>query len=387
MNIICDQNYVTEVLKRLVQINSTNPTLDPANAGEAEIAATIAALCDDLGLPVTAYEVAPGRPNVVGTLKGRGDGPSLMFNGHMDTVGVSGMVDPFSARIRGSRLYGRGSQDMKGSLAAMLGAAKTLIDGDIRLRGDLYLAFVVDEETLSIGTADLVKRFSADAAIVAEPTGMSICRAHRGFIWYDVTTHGRAAHGSRYEEGIDAIIHMGRFLAGLDKLEQELRSRQPHSLVGPPSLHASLISGGTEISIYAAECSLTIERRTVPGEHVDRATAELQDIIDRLAAADPLFKAELRATFDRHPFEIRPDAAIVGTLDHVAAARLGARRPHSGATFWTDAALLAGAGIETVLFGPTGAGLHSAEEWVELQSVYDLSHILAETAVAFCGAA
>jgi acetylornithine deacetylase len=387
MNLNCDQNYVTDVLQRLVQIDSTNPTLHLDNAGEAQIASFLASRCADLALEVALYEVDPGRMNVVGTLKGSGDGRSLMLNGHTDIVGVEGMSDPFGGEIREGRLYGRGSQDMKGSLAAMLGAAKAIIDNGIQLRGDLHLAFVVDEEMLSIGTADLVRCLQTDAAIVTEPTDLHVCRAHRGFIWYDVTTHGRAAHGSRYDEGIDAIMHMGRFLTGLDELEKELRRRPPYPLTGPPSIHASLIEGGTEISVYPAQCRLTLERRTVPGERVEAATAELQAIINTLSAVDPTFKAEVNATFDRDPFEVSEDAAIVQTLDAVVSRHVGAKQPHTGATFWTDAALLAAEGIETVLIGPSGAGLHSAVEWVDLQSVYDLSQILAETAVAYCGKA
>ena len=386
MNIPIGEDYITAVLQQLVQIDSTNPDLHPDNAGEGQIASFLASRCADLGLEVDLYEVADGRMNVVGTLKGNADGPSLMLNGHMDTVGVEGMDDPFGGKIVDGRLYGRGAQDMKGSLAAMLGAAKAIIDEDIALKGDLYLAFVVDEETQSIGTADLALQLQSDAAIVTEPTDLQVCRAHRGFIWYEVTTYGRAAHGSRYEEGIDAIMHMGRFLAELDKLEKELRRRPAYPLTGPPSLHASLIEGGREISVYPAQCNLLLERRTNPDETVKAATAELQAIIDHLSAEDPTFKAELRCTFDRDPFEVAEDAAIVQVLDAAAIRHLGESRPHMGATFWTDAALLAGAGMETVLLGPIGAGLHSDQEWVDLQSVFDLAQILAETAVEYCQA-
>lgn len=385
MNLSGNQDYITGVLQQLVHIDSTNPLLHADNTGEGPIASFLASRCADLGLEVALYEVSPERMNVVGTLKGAGDGPSLMLNGHMDTVGVEGMRDPFGAQIVDGRLYGRGAQDMKGSLAAMLGAAKAIIDNALDLKGDLHLAFVVDEEMKSIGTADLVHHLKTDAAIVTEPTDLHVCRAHRGFIWFEVTTTGRAAHGSRYEEGVDAIMHMGRFLAGLDELEKELRARPPYPLTGPPSIHASIIEGGREVSVYPAQCTLLLERRTVPGESLAGVTAELQAIIDRLSAADPTFKADLKATFERHPFEVQEAAPIVRTLDAAAAGHLGQTRPHMGATFWTDAALLAGAGIETVLIGPTGAGLHSDEEWVDLQSVYDLAQILAETAVEYCG--
>ena len=384
MTITIGEKYVTETLQRLVQINSTNPTLDATNAGEGEIAVVLAQFAAELGMEVTVDEVVPARPNVVGILKGSGGGRSLMFNGHMDTVGVDGMDEPFSAAIRDGKLYGRGAQDMKGSLAAMLGAVKAIRDAQISLSGDLILAFVIDEETVSEGTADLVKHTTSDAAIVTEPTDLTLTRAHRGFIWFEVETFGRAAHGSRYAEGIDANMHMGRFLAQLDLLEQELRARPPHPLTGPPSLHASLIQGGSEISVYAANCRLTLERRTIPGETVASALAELQAIIDRLTKEDETFKATVKSTFSREPFEIGEDAVIVQLLEEKVTNRLGQAAAHTGQTFWTDAALTSGAGIETVLIGPIGAGLHSAEEWVDVVSVIDLAHILAETAVAYC---
>jgi len=385
MTLFINNDYLIQILSDLVSINSTNPLLANDGAGEAEIGAYLANALTNLGLDVTTFELEPGRLNVVGRLKGTGNGRSLLLNAHMDTVGVEGMtIDPFGAEIRDGRLYGRGSQDMKGSLAAMLTAVKALVDGNIKLRGDLLITAVADEEYTSIGTADLVKHVKADAAIVTEPTDLAICRAHRGFIWFDVETFGRAAHGSRFQEGIDANMRMGRFLARLDDLEKEVRQRRPHPLVGPPSLHAATLKGGTEISIYAAHCLLQVERRTIPGESVDQAAAEIQKIIDQLSAEDPTFKAKLTPTFHRQPFEISPEAGIVKVLETAVTEQMGRPPNHMGQTFWTDAAILAEAGMETVLIGPVGQGLHSAEEWVDLQSVTDLAAILAKTALAYC---
>ena len=384
MTIDIDEKYLIDTLQELVKIDSTNPTLAVENAGEGQIAAALAQRATDLGLQVAVDEVAPGRPNVVAVLKGRGGGRSLMINGHTDTVGVEGMPEPFSASIRDGKLYGRGAQDMKASLAAMLAAAKAIHDAGITLSGDLILTFVIDEEALSKGTAAIVKQYRADAAIVTEPTDLTITRAHRGFIWFEVETFGRAAHGSRYNEGIDANMRMGRFLAQLEELEKELRARPPHPLAGPPSLHASIIRGGSEVSIYASHCKLTIERRTIPGETIASAQAELQAIIDRLAAEDETFKATVKATFERSPFQIDENAAVVRLLAQKTGERLGRQPVHTGQTFWTDASLLDAAGIETVLIGPAGAGLHSAEEWVDLDSTIDLAHILATTAAAYC---
>ena len=384
-NLHIDEDYLTQTLVDLIRINSINPSLSSEGQGEVEIGAYVADALNQLGLQVTTYEIEPGRVNVVGVLPGTGNGRSLLLNAHMDTVGVEGMtIDPFGGEIQDGRLYGRGAQDMKGSLAAMMAAAKALVDGGVTLAGDLLVTAVADEEYASIGMEDLVRQVTADAAIVTEPTDMHICRAHRGFIWFEVETFGRAAHGSRYTEGIDANMRMGRFLAKLDELEQELRRRPGHSLTGPPSLHASQIHGGKEISMYADHCLLQIERRTAPGETVAQATAELQAIIDDLAVQDPTFRASVRPTFWRQPFEIDADTTIVRVLDDALGKRLGHNPPHTGQTFWTDAALLAEVGIETVLLGPTGYGLHSAEEWVELQSVVDLAHVLAQTALDYC---
>jgi acetylornithine deacetylase len=385
-NLSIDPEYVTKILSDLVRINSINPSLSPGGAGEAEIGAYMADALSSIGLNVSTNELAPGRVNVVGTLRGHNAGRSLLLNAHMDTVGVDGMKgDPFSAKIQDGVLYGRGAQDMKGSLAAMIAATKALVEGGVKLGGDLYVTAVADEEYASIGSDDLVKHVSADAAIVTEPTDLTISRAHRGFIWYEAETLGRAAHGSRFKEGIDANMRMGRFLSRLEGLEKELRERKPHPLAGPPSLHAARIQGGTEISIYAAHCLLEIERRTSPGETEAQATAELQAIIDAIKENDPNYQAAVKPTFVRDPFEVTANARIVKTLEAAYTHRMGTAPQHSGQSFWTDAAILAGAGMETVLIGPTGGGLHSEEEWVDLDSVVDLAYILAETAMGYCG--
>jgi acetylornithine deacetylase len=380
-----DESFITRTLQDLVRINSINPSLSANGNGEFEIGMYVAECLQGLGLEVTVYALEPGRVNVVGRLPGTRGGRSLLLNAHMDTVGVDGMIgDPFAGDIRDGRLYGRGAQDMKGSLAAMIGAAKALLDSDMTPAGDLLISAVADEEYRSIGTEDLVRRVKADAAIVTEPTEMTLCRAHRGFIWYDVETFGRAAHGSRFQEGIDANMRMGRFLARLEGLERDLRQRPAHLLAGPPSLHAAKLQGGSEISVYAAHCLLQIERRTAPGESAAAATAELQAIIDQLAEEDPTFQGAVTATFSREPLEIAADAPIVQALESAMSSRLGGKPAHTGQTFWTDAAILSAAGMDTVLVGPIGHGLHSAEEWVDLQSVFDLAHILAQTAIDFC---
>jgi acetylornithine deacetylase len=220
--------------------------------------------------------------------------------------------------------------------------------------------------------------------VVTEPTGLEVCLAHKGYLWIEVEIAGRAAHGSRFELGIDANMKMGHFLFRLSVLERELRGRPPHPLVGPPSLHAALLSGGIGLSTYAPSSTVKIERRTVPGETEAQAVAEIQDVVDRLAGEDPDFRAAVRPFFVRHPFEVAPDAPIVRAVDRAASAVLGRPARHIGDTPWMDAALLQAAGIETVVCGAAGAGAHSDVEWVDLESVVKLAEILAETAVDYC---
>ena len=379
-----DRDYLTQTLVDLVGINSINPTLIPGGAGEREIAAYVAHAMQQLGMHVAQHEPEPDRVSVVGALRGAGRGRALMLNGHIDTVGVDDMPHPFSAELRDGKLYGRGAYDMKGSIAAMLAAAKAIRDAGLSLKGDLLLSTVADEEYASLGTADIARRYHPDAAIVTEPTELQVATAHKGFVWMEVTTLGKAAHGSRPQLGIDANMRMGRFLHELDRLEQDLRAREPHPLIGPPTLHPALIKGGRAMSVIADRCELCVERRTIPGETEAQAIAEIQALIDRLSASDETFRAMVKSFFARDPFEVSSAAPIVTAIQRAASDVLKQDTPPGGVSFWTDAALLASAGIETAVFGPIGAGAHAAEEWVDLNSVEQAALIYAQTAAAYC---
>jgi acetylornithine deacetylase len=380
-----DRDYLVRICQGLVRIDSVNPILVPGAPGERAIGEYVADELAALGLAVRCHEPEPGRISVTGRLAGTGGGRSLMLNAHYDTVGVEGMATPFSGEVRDGRLYGRGAYDMKGSLAACLAAAKALRDTGVRLRGDVLIAAVADEEYGSIGTADLVTHTRTDAAIVTEPTALAVCLAHKGYCWIEVRTEGRAAHGSRFTEGIDANMRMGRFLVALEGLERDLRARPPHPLVGPPSLHAALLQGGAGLSTYAPSCTLQIERRTVPGETEAQVMQEIQALIDRLAADDPTFKAAARCFFTREPFEVPRDAGIVRALSGAVSHTTGATPRYVGDTPWMDSALLAAAGIETVVFGPGGAGAHADVEWVDVESMAQCATALAQAAVEYCG--
>ncbi len=370
-------------LRSLVAIDSVNPSLVPGAAGEARIASAVAAHMRALGLDVHVEEAAPGRPNVIGVLEGRSPGRSLMFCGHSDTVGVNGMAAPFEPREVDGRLYGRGAQDMKGGVAAMIDAARLVAQRGLAA-GRLIVAVVADEEYASLGADALVCGWRADGAIVTEPTDLQIGIAHKGFSWVAVETHGRAAHGSRPADGRDAILAMGRVLGELELLDRQLQARPPHSRLGVASLHASIIQGGRELSSYPDLCRLELERRTLPGESASAALEEVNRILASLRAGDPLFESSARATFARPPYELRQDHPLPAALSGAGRAR-GIQPAYVGMSFWTDAAVLGGAGTPTVLFGPGGAGLHSREEYVALSEVIACRDVLADLAADWCG--
>jgi acetylornithine deacetylase len=374
--------HVEPLLQDLVRINSINPDLVPDAPGEMEIARFIARWLEQVGLEVHWHEVMPNRPNVVGILRGRGGGKSLLLNGHIDTVGVAGMTNPLQPYQHEGRLYGRGAYDMKGGLAACMvaiAAAK-----QTPLRGDLIFTAVMDEEYAGLGTMAIAERYQADAALIAEPTEQQLVIAHKGFVWLDVETRGVAAHGSRPDLGVDAITHMGRFLGELERLSEQLTGRMAHPLLGHGSLHASLIQGGQELSSYPARCRLSIERRTLPGETLSSVEAEFAAIVARLSQVAPAFQATVHTSLARTPLETPLDSPIVQVVQNAAATRLSQPCPIAGVPYWTDAATLAAAGIPTVLFGPTGAGAHAEEESVDLASVKACAEIYLATAQTFC---
>lgn len=373
----------TDLLRQLVAIDSVNPDLVAGGAGEGNIARFVADWLERAGLEVTLEEAAPGRPNVVGVARGSGGGRALLLNAHMDTVGVAGMERPHDPVIVDNRLYGRGAYDMKGGLAVMMAAGARAKQQ--HLRGDVIITAVVDEEYASIGTEAIAKHWQADAAIVTEPTELEICTAHKGYAWFTVETNGVAAHGSRPDLGVDAIVKMGKVLIGLEALAEGLRaSGISHRLLGKGSVHAALIEGGQEWSSYPERCRLFVERRTVPGETLALLEAELATILASISDSDPAFRATVQTGLVRESFEVSEDEPIVQTLWRHTRAALGHEPGSGGASGWMDSALLAAAGIPTVIFGPGGEGAHAVVEWSDLAQVEQSVEILAAVAADFC---
>ena len=366
----------------LVAIDSTNPDLVPGGAGEAEIARFVAGWLKRAGLDVEVHELGPSRANVIAVAPGSSGGRSLMLNAHMDVVGAGGMAEPWEPRIEGSWLYGRGAFDMKASLAAIMLAGREA--ARLQLRGDVIVTAVADEEFASIGVQDVVRHMRADAAIVTEPTGLDLCVAHKGFVWLEVETRGVASHGSLPEEGVDAIAKMGPVLTGLADLDRELRSRPGHPLLGPASIHASLIQGGQELSTYPARCRLSIERRTIPGETIAEIEGQIADILVQASAADSSFQAEQRTLLVRAPFGVGLDQPIVDLAQRHLTCATGREPEIVGAGGWMDSAFLAAAGIPTVIFGPDGEGAHADVEWVDLVSATRTADALLGIVAEFC---
>ena len=368
---------LTELLSGLVAVPSVNPAIAPAEAhGEAGVAEFARSWLAARGVGAWLEEAAPGRPNVVARVGSAG--PSLVLCGHLDVVGTAGMDGPFTPRIDGDRLYGRGAYDMKGGVAACMAVAASLARES--MPGQLMLALVADEEYASLGAQAFVERHKADACILTEPSEGDLVLAHKGFVWADIVTRGRAAHGSRWDLGDSAVTRMGRVIMALDRLDHDVLRKRAHPLVGPASMHCSMVEGGVGLSTYAPDCRLRIERRTLPGESVADALAEIERVV---LATDAT--ATITAGLSRTPMECRPDAAIATAVRVAAREVFGHAAKETGVAYWMDAAIFHDAGIPTVDFGPTGAGAHETVEWVSLESVVTTARVLEKAARKFWG--
>lgn len=369
---------VQELLCELIRIPSINPSLGiEKENNEMNIAVFVRDWLVNHNIKANIEEAQPGRPNVYAEI-GDGKGATLCLCAHLDTVGIHEMkIPPFEANIEGNRVYGRGSCDMKGGLAAILSTVLALDQQGLK-GGKLILALVCDEEYASIGADDFVKKHQADACILTEPSSLNMVIAHKGFIWGTVIVSGKSAHGSRWDIGESAISKMGRVLVGLDEFEKHVLRKRTETLVGPASMHVSLINGGTGISTYASTCTIHIERRTIPSENDAEVQMEMEDIIYQ-ACPD----AEIDWYFQRPPFYCSPDEKIAKSVQQAFQTVVGKEVELAGWGVWTDAAIFQQAGIPTVNLGPLGFGLHEPIEWVDLDSVVQTATILFHAANAF----
>lgn len=366
--------------RALVAVDSRNPSLVPGAPGEGACAHRLAEILAAWGFRVTEQEVAPGRWNVVARIGPAGRAP-LVLNGHLDVVGVEGMTHPpFSPELRDGRLYGRGSADMKGGIAAMCVAAARAAEGGA-LGGELIVAAVCDEEFASIGTAALLEALHAEgvrpaAAVVTEPTRLAVVPVHKGFAGIEVVVTGRAAHGSRHDLGRDANRDAAALLMAVDRFEREVLAGRTHPRLGRASIHAGMVTGGTGWSTYAAECVVRLERRTLPGEDTALALAEVEALCAAVAAERPGFTAAPRVVFAQPPLALPEDAPLVAAVQ-AAGRAAGETLPVDGLSCWTDAALFHAAGIPALCFGPGDIGVaHAATEWLPLDELVRATAVL-----------
>jgi acetylornithine deacetylase len=372
-----------DLARQLIAIDSVNPSLVAGAAGESAIAGFCAQWLADQGFEVSRLESMTGRPSVVGIRRGSGGGRSLLLTGHLDTVGVgTWQGDPFSGEIIGDRLVGRGGYDMKGGVAALLVAAASAPPGS----GDVIVALVADEEFGSHGTEEVLASITADAAIVTEPSDLELTVAHRGFAWFRVDIVGKAAHGSLPHQGVDAIAHAVLILRALDVFADQLGATIPHPLLGQGTVRVSTINGGVDAATVAPAATLTIERRFLPGESPEAVEHQLRHALTGLldATADGAAHATLTSLVARGAFEADPNWPIVELVSRHAKSVLGRHATRRGEPFWTDAGLIAAAGIPCLLIGAVGGGAHADDEWVSIESIGQLTRILTAVTAEFC---
>lgn len=369
----------------LISIPSVNPALEPGGTGEGEVAIRCARWLEAWGFRVALHEDAPGRPSLLAVLGE--EGPGVLLNGHLDTVGVRGMtIHPFDPVVAEGRLLGRGSCDMKAGVGAILSAACAVARRGLP-RGRLLVALTADEEHASIGAMGMVQRgLDAVAGVVCEPTGLAVMPAHKGFAWVEVEVEGRAAHGSRPDLGVDAIRHAGHILAALGGLEAELSAAPDHSLLGRGSIHAGTISGGTTPSVYPDRCTFVLERRLLPHEPPERAVAEVQALVDGVRRREvPGLRARVTGGLSRTGTEVPVDHPVVTGLRRAIRNR-GIPDRVEPMTAWVDAAVFNRAGIPTVCFGPGSIDqAHTAAEWCPVDEIEEAARVLEDWIEAVLG--
>lgn len=373
----------------LTQIDSSNPTLSVADGvGETEIANYLAAWLAHRGIEYHRVEPVAGRPSIVGVFRGSGGGQSLMFNGHIDTVSLSSYEsDPLSGHLGEKEgrqvIFGWGSLDMKGGLAAALAALAAIKASGRTLRGDVIVAAVSDEEDASQGTRDIIAAgWRADAAVVPEPTMGAIAIAHKGFVWVEVDILGVAAHGSDSQAGVDAILQAGWFLQSLEQYQKRLPI---DDTLGQATLHCGLIKGGQEPSSYPQRCTITIEFRTIPAQSNESILEDVNALLSGIAKEKPRFRyAPPRLTISRPTQKLSADHPLVQTAVACATEVLVDGPGVISVPFWCDAALLSEAGVPAIVYGPSGAGLHSKEEWVEVDSLQEMSRVFEKLIQELC---
>jgi acetylornithine deacetylase len=372
MPIADPSDAVVDLTRQLVAFDSVNPGLVPGAVGEGPVARFLADRLSGSGFEVRLVPAPsdPRRVSVVAVRDGDRPGRTVVLNGHLDTVGVDGMAEPFSARIDGMRMLGRGTSDMKGGVAGLVVAAEQLVAAGVR--GRLVLALVADEEDASLGTAGVLEALGdvpMDVCLVAEPTWLNLAVAHRGYAVIKVGLHGRAAHSSQPEQGVDVLAPLGALLVAVGERDRALRRASPHPLLAHGSLLPTVAHGGSAPFTVAARAEALIERRTLPGEDAAAALSEVRDLVGAVTAGTPGLGSTAELVLARDAWQadaLGPAAELMDLLADALPAAGAAPPARTGAPYWMESALWQASGVPTVVCGPAGGGLHAVDEWVDL---------------------
>ncbi|MDB6038063.1 MAG: Acetylornithine deacetylase [Verrucomicrobiales bacterium] len=358
-----------KLLSDLIALPSVNPAFlidRPDLTGEARVAYFISDLGRKAKLDVHFQEVFPGRCNVFLHAKPKGKSRNrILFAPHMDTVGAAGAThDIFSPRQAKNRIYGRGACDTKGCIAAVLsGLLDVIQDKGAPPATEFIFCGLIDEEEGQTGSRALINSgFKADLAIVGEPTNLKIVTAHKGDLWLQITTQGKSAHGSQPELGQNAVLKMARVVELLEtKYAKQLRKNK-HPLLGNGTINVGSIRGGSQPNIVPADCCIEVDRRTLPGETEQFVRQELNALFRR---------NELTAKIKNNKSSPCPALETDPTLPFVKKFFESTGQTEKvGANFFCDAAIIAGGGIPSVVFGPGNiAQAHTADEWISIASL------------------
>jgi succinyl-diaminopimelate desuccinylase len=394
------QNYVDEkelvdLTRRLIQIPSVYRPNDPTG-NEDKAARFIEGYLKEMGLTVFYEEVIPGRPNVIAIYDSGRQGKTLLFEGHTDVVTEGDLeawsFDPFGAKIENGRIYGRGSCDTKGNLAAAIAAVKAIKDSKAVFNGRIILCIPCDEEGMMIGIKDFIRRGWAkgvDAAIICEPEENQLCITQKGAMRAIVKTYGKMAHGAMPLTGINPNTRMAKIIVELEKLETREKERLGiHAMLGLPSITPTIlqapIKGEPQINVVPDLCMTTLDIRTVPGQDHAVLRQQMEDILHRLALEDKDFKATLEVIEERPWTETNRDHAVVQAVAGAYRSVTGKEPVYNGVPGATDGTFLHMAGVPILT---TGAGNrhipHHADEYVDIPELVEAAQIYAVAAMRF----
>lgn len=363
---------VAATLQALVRIDSVNPAYGGPAGGEARVVDWVESFAKRLGLACERYDAMPGRPNLLIAAPGEDSKKTLLFNTHCDVVSIANMsISPMGGEIRDGRLWGRGSTDAKGQLAAMLHALAAIIESGRKPPQTTLILVTVDEEAGFGGIHAAVKHgVKVDAAVVAEPTSLEVVAAHKGTQRWWIEVEGRAAHSAKPHLGLNSI-HAAAYLiqAIQEGYAREIANRS-HPLLGSPTVNVSMISGGTQVNLVPDRCRILIDRRTLPGETRAIVHAEFERIIDGVSSARPGFRGrQIDPLMVDPPLQTAVDHPIVRAALAVSR-KMGRPAEPTGAPYGTDGSKLSEIGIPTIVVGPGSIDqAHTADEFIEIEEL------------------